>query len=128
MKLRTQITAIGLAGALFSGVVGGIGLLTSSWLGSAIDDSIRTGTSLQASQVADMMHDAIRGDVQMALLGAVDNRPEQVAEAQDGLKEHADTFNKALASLHTLSLTKDSEDALLDAEPLVKEYIGVAEK
>ena len=128
MKLRTQIVAFGLAGALLAGVVGGIGLVAIAGLGVALDDSILAGQALRASQDADMMHDAIRGDAQLALFAAQQKDPQRITEAEKGLTAHAQTFQQALAQLHALPLSKPSQDALAVAEPLVKKYIGAAEQ
>nr|WP_316640068.1 methyl-accepting chemotaxis protein [uncultured Roseateles sp.] len=128
MKLRSQIIAFGLAGAAMAGVVGGIGLLASSSLGVAIDDSIQSGQALQASQEADMMHDAIRGDGQLALFGALQKSTERIAEAEKGLSDHADTFTKALAKLEGLPLSAESRSALATTRPLVKQYIAAADQ
>ena len=126
MKLRTQIVTLGLAGALLAGVVGGIGLFTTSGLAGSIEDAILAGQALQASQEADMMHDAIRGDAQLALFGALEKSPQRMAEAEKGLTTHAQTFTQALAKLHTLPLSPQSQAALASAEPLVKKYIDIA--
>ena len=69
MKLRKQVMALGLAGAVAAAAVGGIGLFATARLGGAIEASVQASQALQASQEADMMHDAIRGDGQMALFG-----------------------------------------------------------
>ena len=79
MKLRTQILAFGLAGAALAAVVGSIGLVASSLLGESIDDAVLAGAALQSSQEADMMHDAIRGDAQLAYIGALENDTARVA-------------------------------------------------
>ncbi|TDP74032.1 methyl-accepting chemotaxis protein [Roseateles toxinivorans] len=128
MKLRTQIIALGLAGAALALVVGGIGLLASANLGTAIDDAIQSGQALQASQEADMMHDAIRGDGQLALFGALQKSPERIAEAEKGLADHGATFNKALERLEGLPLSDASRSALNKVRPLVKSYIAAAEQ
>jgi methyl-accepting chemotaxis protein len=128
MKLRTQIVTFGLAGALLAGIVGGIGLVATSGLGVAIDDAILAGQALQASQEADMMHDAIRGDAQLALFGALEEDQQRITEAEKGLSAHVQTFQQALADLHALPLSKPSQDALARAEPLVKKYIEAAEQ
>ena len=128
MKLRTQIVTFGLAGALLAGMVGGIGLVSSSWLASAIDDSILAGQALQASQEADMMHDAIRGDAQLALLGGFEKDAKQIAEAEKGLKEHSETFDKALAKLQALPLSPESKGVLAAVKPLAKKYIEAADQ
>ena len=85
MKLRSQIITFGLAGALGAAMVGGIGIVASARLGEGLLASVQGASALQASQEADMMHDAIRGDAQLALLGALDHDPARIAEARDGL-------------------------------------------
>jgi len=126
MKLRTQIIAFGLAGALLAALSGGIGLLASSRLGHSVDDAIAAGVALQASQEADMMHDAIRGDAQLAILGALEKNTGQIAEAGKGLQEHSETFDKALAKLEGMSLSPAARESLTTVKPLVKRYIDSA--
>lgn len=127
MKLRTQIICLGLAGTLLAGLTGAIGLYSSSRLGGALDDAIQASVALQSSQQADMMHDAVRGDAQLAILGAMEKNPAQVAEADKGLKDHASTFTSALAELQTMPLTAQSRGALAKVRPLVAKYIASAE-
>ncbi|MFO1193352.1 MAG: hypothetical protein U1F00_14480 [Rhodoferax sp.] len=55
---------------------------TTGRLAGSIDDVVTSGQALQLSQMADMMHDAIRGDVQQALLGAIEKKAEGIAEAE----------------------------------------------
>jgi methyl-accepting chemotaxis protein len=126
MKLRTQIIGFGLVGTLLAGLAGGIGLFASSRLGGALDEAIQASVALQTSQAADMMHDAVRGDAQLAILGAMEKNPAQISEADKGLKEHAETFNKALAELQALPLTEESSGALTKVQPLVKKYLASA--
>jgi len=128
VKLRTQIIAFGLAGASLAMLVGGIGLFSSSKLGDAIEDAIQSGQALQASQEADMMHDAIRGDGQLALFGALQKSPERIDEADKGLKDHKDTFNAALAKLEGLPISDESRSALITTKPMVQKYIESAEQ
>jgi methyl-accepting chemotaxis protein len=126
MKLRTQILGFGLAGTLLAGLTGGIGLYASSRLGGALDAAIHASVALQTSQEADMMHDAVRGDAQLAILGAMERKPAQIAEADKDLKEHSDTFNQALAELQAMPLTAESASALAKVQPLVKKYLAAA--
>jgi methyl-accepting chemotaxis protein len=128
MKLRTQILFLGLAGAALAGLVGGIGLWTSHRLGAAIEASIQSAAALQASQDADMMHDAVRGDAQLARLGVLEQQPKRVEEAEAGLKEHGKIFRESLAKLHDLPLSTATQAALTEAEPLVQQYLAVAEQ
>ena len=128
MKLRTQIIAFGLTGAALAAGTGGIGLIAVAGMGTAIEDSIQSGQALQTSQAADMMHDAIRGDGQLALFGALQKSPERIKEAEDGLATHVDTFSKALAKLAALPLSAESRAALVAAQPQVTAYFEAAQQ
>ena len=127
MKLRTQILALGLAGILAAALVGGIGLINANRAAEAIEDSTNSGLSLQASQEADMMHDAIRGDVLLALFGSLGQNVGQVAEAQKGLQEHGAIFAKNLAFLESLPISADVKAMVAKTAPVVKTYIDSAE-
>jgi methyl-accepting chemotaxis protein len=128
MKLRSQILAFGLFGAALAAVASGIGLVSTLGLGSAIDGAIQAGVALQASQEADMMHDAIRGDAQLAMLGALEKDPARIDEAAKGLKEHSETFDGAFAKLDSLPLSDAAKAALANARPSVKDYIAAADR
>ncbi len=128
MKLRNQIMAFSVAGVAVACLVGGIGLFASSRLGSSVEHAIEGGQALQASQEADMMHDAIRSDGQIALFGIMKHDPARIDEAERGLKEHRDTFNQAMARLEGLHLDPESRAQLAATQPLVAKYIGVAER
>jgi len=126
MKLRTQILVLGLFGALLAAVSGGIGFVGVSRLGGSIDGAIQAGSALQTSLSADMMHDAVRGDAQLAYLGALDKNPQQIAEAKAGLADHAKTFDDAMAELAKLQLSDESRAALNAVHPVIRKYIDTA--
>src|SRR5512139_2842939 len=126
MKLSTQIISFGAAGALLAGLSGAIGLYTSSRLGGVLDQAIGAGVALQSSQEADMMHDAIRGDAQLGILGALEKNDALIDQSERGLKEHSATFERSLARLEGMSLTPAARQALAAARPLVKTYIDSA--
>ncbi len=126
MKLRTQMFSIGLAGTCLAAVVGAIGLVTSSSMSTAIDGAIGSSLALQASQRADMMHDAVRGDSQLAMLGGLQKSAERLDEAEKGLKEHAGTFRASLAELEALPINEITRAELSKAKPMVEHYLQVA--
>jgi methyl-accepting chemotaxis protein len=128
VKLRTQIFAMGLAGTCLAAAVGMIGLATSFRMSQAIDGSIGAGVALQASQEADMMHDAVRGDAQLALLGALQHSPERVAGAEKGLKEHTETFRSALVRLKSLNIGATTQAELAKTQPMVDRYLIAAQQ
>lgn len=128
MKLKHQIIALGLVGILASGLVGGIGLLQTARLSAAIDESETMSSALQSSQEADMMHDAIRGDVLLLVQGASTQNAAQMAEASKDLEEHAKTFNEALQTLEEQPLPPEVKTMLQTTKPLVQEYIAAGKK
>lgn len=128
MKLRTQIMVFALAGASTGVLVGGIGLLTSNQLGINLGRVVMSSGALQASQLADMMHDAVRGDAQLAMLGALESDPGRIKEAETGLKEHAETFQQALKTVEDLPKSPATQAALEKAKPLVVAYIAAGHK
>jgi methyl-accepting chemotaxis protein len=117
-----------MAGAGLAAVVGIIGLVTSFHMSTAIDGSIGAGLSLQASQEADMMHDAVRGDAQLALLGALQHSPDRLAEAEKGLKDHTATFQAALARLKSLQISAATQAELAKTQPMVEQYLKSAQQ
>ena len=126
MKLRQQVVGLGLVAVVLAGLVGAIGLFHVSRLSDAIADSLELGSALQASQEADMMHDAVRGDVLLGLLGAQTKDQAQITEARAGLKEHADTFNAALARLQALPLPDEVRPIVARVPPVVAAYTDSA--
>lgn len=126
MKLRTQVLSLGLAAAVLSAGVGAIGLVASARLGHSIDAVLQSGQALQLSQVADMMHDAIRGDAQQALLGALEKNPDRIQEVDKDLKEHADNLTQSLSRLQSISLSRASADALASVQPVAARYLEAA--
>ncbi len=126
MELRTQIATFGLGSALLAGGVGGIGLLATSRLGHAIGDTIVASQAQQASQQTDMMHDAIRGDAQMELLGALERNPQRIAETKKPLSAHARALQQAMARLHQLWLPNTSQEAQISVEPLIQQCLDAA--
>ena len=128
MKLRQQVIGLGVVGVLMAGLVGGIGLYVSGRLTDAIEQSVAMGSALKSSQEADMMHDAVRADVLFALLGAHNRDAAQIAEARQGLKEHAKTFQEALTNLQRLPLSEEVKTIVARTLPQVATYTDAAAK
>lgn len=128
MKLRTQIVGLGLVGMLMTALVGGIGLLSAAQLSHTLDKSISMGLALQKSQEADMMHDAIRGDVLLALLSALTQDAAGRKEAQKDLLDHTDTFYKAIEEMKALPLKPAVRTMADQVVPVLKNYVDAAKR
>ena len=128
MKLRNQILGLGLVGLLMTAVVGGTGLIQATRLSVAFDQSINTGLALQKSQEADMMHDAIRGDVLLALLSANNNDPSALRQSLKDLDEHVKTFNEAIVTIQAQPLSDETKAHIAKIGPTLKTYIESAKR
>ena len=117
MKLKTQILALGLTGVAISVLVGAIGFFNASKAASDIEDAIHASGTLQASQEADMMHDALRADVLLALVGSTNKDNSQLKEAQEGLTVHTETFLKNLAILSCTAMPKSCTQSMSSWNP-----------
>jgi methyl-accepting chemotaxis protein len=128
MKLRSQVLGLGLVGIFAAVVVGAAAFVSESRLVDSFEQSVATGQALQKSQDADMMHDAIRGDVLLALLSAQTNQPEGLADAQKDLAAHADTFNKALTEMQALPLSAGAKASIASIDSALKAYVASAKQ
>jgi methyl-accepting chemotaxis protein len=104
----------------------GVGIFGALRLAGAVDNAQTMGTALQKSQHSDMMHDAIRGDVFLAILGAVNNDTALLADAQKDLQEHAADFTKELTDLLALPISQDIKTKVNNVLPAVKRYADSA--
>ncbi|MFN8588873.1 MAG: methyl-accepting chemotaxis protein [Burkholderiaceae bacterium] len=121
--IRRKLVSLGVAGILVAVVLGITGVAGFRMLGSAIHEINVTGHALSNHDDADMMHDALRGDVLAAMLARTDD--ERAAAATD-VAAHADNFRAQLAENEKLELNAEVRKALAGAKPRMEEYITAA--
>jgi methyl-accepting chemotaxis protein len=127
MKLRTQILCLGLVGAALVSAAGGIGLLAVSSMASKVEASARSSQTLQAALSADMMHDALRGDAQRALLAVMKGDTATIAAARADLEDHVATLDGALKQIAESGIGADAQKALDATLPEVRQYTQAAQ-
>jgi methyl-accepting chemotaxis protein len=128
MKLRNQILGIGLAGAAAAAVVGGVGMLGVARLSEAFQGTVQMGSAVQSSQAAAMMHGAVRGDVQRAMLGSIGRDKAQIAGAKKELETHSEQMTRALAVLQSAPLSPAAHASIESTVPLARTYLESAKK
>ena len=96
LKTRLYMLLAGALLALFA--VGGIGVYNTSQQAFFDAQASRTTAVLKAQMQADMMHDAIRGDVLNALRLAANGKPgaEDRAAVEGALQEHVNDFRASI--------------------------------
>jgi methyl-accepting chemotaxis protein len=116
VRLFTSLNRAALAasGSLLAIVAacGGIGLWATTTLSAALSDSERTAELLRSHLSADMMHDAIRGDVLSALLSTNPNAGLSLQDARTELAAHLEDFNAHIARELELAATAEERSAL----------------
>ena len=94
-----------------------------STVDEAMDEIVLNSTALGNHLTADMMHDALRGDVLAALLAASQDQKDQQKGINAELEEHAGVFLDLLGENEKLPLNQEIKTALTNARPALNNYI-----
>jgi methyl-accepting chemotaxis protein len=112
-------------GVLLVVVVGAVALQGLSQVDTAVGDALVYTRALRNQGDADMMHDALRGDVYAARLAAHGGAPQGLL---DDAARHAITFREAFAQHETLLLDPSLQTAIRGVRPAVERYITLSEQ
>src|SRR5690606_16126287 len=99
LSVHHKLLGLSLIGLGLVLAMGTAGYLTVSRLNQATAAITTDGSALRHQLQADMMHDALRGDVLSALMAGQQPGFAQQAEVEADLHEHADTFRTAIEAL-----------------------------
>ncbi len=124
--LGVKLAALVAAGALALGVFAVVTLQALAGTGHAADDLLASNEAGQDMLQADMMHDAVRGDVLQALVGAGAGPLYQ--QAVSDLADHAETFRGILDEVRADDLSPAVISALDDVVPAVEAYLVSADQ
>ncbi|WP_028456180.1 methyl-accepting chemotaxis protein [Chitinilyticum litopenaei] len=125
IRLRLAIlTALAVLLVLTSGLVG---LFSSKGLTERLMAAGVIMAAIRNQGAADMMHDAIRGDV-LAMYQAVGSgaTPEDLAAIERDFAEHGEEFNARLAANAALALSPAERAALAALKPRIATYLQQA--
>ena len=123
--LGVKLAALVAAGAVALGVFALITVQALQGTGERTDVLLATTHATGKALEADMMHDAVRGDVLQALLYGAG--PEYSSAVSD-LEEHAGVFREALVGVGEDHLGDDVAAAVADATVAVEEYLASADR
>jgi methyl-accepting chemotaxis protein len=121
VKLATLVAA----GAVVLAVFAAIAVQALSATGERTDVLLATTAATGSALEADMMHDAVRGDVLSALLAG--GGPDHRAAAAD-LGDHAGTFREVLAAVAAAGLDPAVAAAVAEVTPQVEAYLASADR
>ena len=105
---------------------GGAGWWAVDQLSKASKDVAVISEALKQQQSADMMHDAIRGDILAAVLAAEQGDLDRAKAVKAEEAEHTKSFSEALDALDALPLTPEIKSAVEAVAPRLDAYVEAA--
>ena len=129
LSVGTRFYVVSGVSALLLAVTAGVGLWAAGEQGAQLANVVVTSTALRNHMEADMMHDALRADVILALRdGMSSDKPTARKEVEADVAEHVANFQDALAANTKLALGADVKAALAEVAPKLDPYIAGAQK
>ena len=124
--IRKRLLFSNLATLAFVAIAGLIGLRAVQSLNAAMDAISVNRAAMKDQLQADMAHDALRGDVLNALLGAAKGDTAQLAQAGKDVTEHVAVFRERLASMEQKTRDPALRQAMAHVRPDADAYLANA--
>jgi methyl-accepting chemotaxis protein len=123
-SISSRVAIAGLCLLLLLGSVGGAGVWSTLVLSKSADESARLAAAMQHHMTADMMHDALRGDVLAAMLLARDGG--SFKEVDEDLAAHSTNLQNSVASHRALRPDPAAQAQLEALDQPLKTYVSSA--
>jgi methyl-accepting chemotaxis protein len=128
MSLRTRLLIAGIAAVIAILVTAGVGLFGMMRSNAGLDISITSTSAVLNQKQADMMHDALRGDVLFALVTGPSGAQEDQEAIKTDLADHVASFEESITRLQSLPLSPEIRTAVDEVVPPLKAYITAAQE
>ena len=123
LNIKQRLMVFAIVGILASIIIGLVGYRGISIVDASMDKIVTNSSAQKNHLTADMMHDALRGDVLGALLASVQNRSDEFDNIRKEFQEHVASFRDNLAANEKLALDDDVKSAIRNAMPALENYI-----
>ena len=128
MKIRTQVITLALSGILLLLIIGVLSIYSKRKVDVVLGANAVLTTALRNHSEADMMHDALRGDVYEAVLAGGRGDAAQIKEVQKEFSEHAANFKARIDANNKLDLPPEVRADLKSLQAPLETYIRSAEE
>lgn len=128
MKIRTQLIALALTGILLVLIIGTLSVYSKLKVDAALEANAVLTTALRNHSEADMMHDALRGDVYESVLAGNRGDAAQIKESLKEFNEHAANFKARIEANSKLDLSAEVRADLKSLQGPLEAYIRAAEE
>ncbi len=126
MNIRNSLIVSAVASISVAVTAGGIGLAGMNIAASGVDRVHTLADAIRNHMQADMMHDALRGDVLFALRASAQGDADALASAAAAVQEHSDEFRTSVGKNEALSLSDGVASTLKALRPHLDDYIAGA--
>jgi methyl-accepting chemotaxis protein len=127
ISLRTRLVIAGVAAVIAILVTAAVGLFGMLRSNDGLEVSITSTSAVLHQKQADMMHDALRGDVLFSLVTGPYGSPEDQEAIRADLADHVANFQESIDALEALPLAPEIKQAVDDVLPALKAYIAAAQ-
>ncbi|GGB57611.1 chemotaxis protein [Tistrella bauzanensis] len=127
LSIRGRLAVSSILSAMMiiaAGAAGIFGFINSD---AGLTEVTRVTAAVRQHMQGDMMHDALRGDVLMALRVGPEGTAGDKAELALSLREHADSFRAAMARLGEIGMPDEVQRLMAPTLIAVDRYIAAAE-
>jgi len=115
--------ALALAGLVATSTAGYIGLTQSN---DGLESAITSTSAVLYQKDADMMHDALRADVLLALMTGPDGANKDKLTVRTDVQEHIAIFQLDINNLERLELSEDAKAKIAAVRPVMDTYLAAA--
>jgi len=126
MKISQRLLLAGAVSIAASIIAGGTGLIGMNVAGNSTDRVTMIAESIRHHMEGDMMHDALRGDVLLALRASAAGDAAELDAVNQEVADHANAFREAIAANEELTLPEDVRATLEAIKPNLDAYINSA--
>ncbi|WP_374335206.1 methyl-accepting chemotaxis protein [Leeia sp.] len=124
LSIRVQLITLAVTGILVTVLLGGLSMMGSGNLHSLLGELLGGQSMVRQQMEADMMHDALRGDVLKLQLDVASQNAAGIKEGQDALAEHAQHFREMMTANGKLITDPDTRAQFNRTLPLVERYLS----
>jgi methyl-accepting chemotaxis protein len=126
LSIRHRLLGLSLTGLTFVVLLGAVGYGATGKLSAARDNITANVSALKAQMSADMMHDALRGDVLRAMLAGLRKDAAAEQDVVKDLSEHGQTFRDELKVLVASPLSDEARQITVRLAPALDAYLAGA--
>lgn len=128
LSIKQKLTlsgAVAVVMIIVASAAGIFGLMDSD---GGLSEVTKITAAVRNQMQADMMHDALRADVILALRVGPSGNPDEQKAVRDDTSEHIKSFQESIATVDELDATPEIETALTEMKPKLDAYIASADK